>query len=329
MTAPELPPSSNPEHVPVLAAAVLCLAGLDAAVPQTVVDGTFGAGGHARLLARDLVAGSTYIGVDRDPSAQARFARFADEHPQLLTRFERMPFPDAFMRLRGDRVSADVVILDVGVSSMQLDQTDRGFAYSRDAPLDMRMDSSSGMTAADLLASASASELERILREYGEERFARRIAALIVERRATRPFTRTEELVDAINVAIPAKVRHAPGGHPARRTFQALRIAVNDELGMLDRGLDAALDLLAPGGVLEAIAFHSLEDRIVKRRFEAWATDCVCPPGLPICVCDAVAEVTVLTRRPVIADAAEIADNSRSASAKLRAARKIDVEVAA
>ena len=310
-------------HVPVLADAVVRLA--DVQPGDTVVDGTFGNGGHARLLATALEPGrGTYVGIDRDPSVEPRFAAFASEHEGLQTRFVRATFPDGMRDLAAEGVSADVVILDIGVSSMQLDQPERGFAYSYDAPLDMRMDPGSPGTAADLVNEAPEAELTRILREYGEERYARRIARAIVARRAERPFERTADLVDVIRGAVPAPARFGHG-HPAKRTFQALRIAVNAELEMLDEGLDAALALLRPGGRLVVISFHSLEDRMVKRRFEHWASDCICPPGLPICACDKQAEVVPLTRKPVEADLAEVEANPRAASAKVRAVRKLEV----
>ncbi len=289
-----------------------------------VVDGTFGAGGHARLVAPLLGPDGLYVGVDRDPSAADRFAAFAAEVAPVPTRFVRAPFPDAFEQLAAEGLSADAVILDVGVSSMQLDQVERGFSYAHDAPLDMRMDQSAGTSAADLVADLDARELERILREFGEERYARRIAGGIVRRRESEPIRRTAELVDVVLGSIPAAARHAPGGHPARRTFQALRIAVNDELGMLDRGLDAALELLKPDGRLVVMSFHSLEDRMVKRRIEAWHGRCTCPPGLPICACGALTRAESMTRGLVRPTEAEVARNPRAASTRLRAARRVE-----
>jgi 16S rRNA (cytosine1402-N4)-methyltransferase len=207
---------------------------------------------------------------------------------------------------------------------MQLDQVDRGFSYAHDAPLDMRMDPTSGASAAQLVSTLDAVELERILREFGEERYARRIATGIVAARDDAPIERTGRLVDIIMSSLPAKARFAPGGHPARRTFQALRIAVNDELGMLDDGLDAALDLLKPDGRLVVMSFHSLEDRIVKRRIERWQGRCACPPGLPICACGAVSVAASLTRGARRPTEAEVAVNPRAASTRLRGARRIE-----
>ena len=314
--------SPQPPHVPVMPDEVVGLVAPEAGM--VVVDGTFGAGGHARLIAPLLGADGLYVGVDRDPSAVARFEAFAAEVAPVPTRFVGAAFPDAFAQLAAEGVSADAVILDVGVSSMQLDEVERGFSYAHDAPLDMRMDQSTGTSAAELVADVDERELERILREYGEERYARRIAGGIVRRRAESPIVRTAELVDVVLGSIPVAARHAPGGHPARRVFQALRIAVNDELGMLDRGLDAALDLLAPDGRLVVMSFHSLEDRIVKRRFEAWRGTCTCPPGLPVCACGAVTRAEQITRGVVRPTAEEVARNSRAAPTRLRAARRVE-----
>jgi 16S rRNA (cytosine1402-N4)-methyltransferase len=297
---------------------------VDARPGDVVVDGTFGAGGHARLVAPLLGPDGLYVAVDRDASATARYEAFAAEVAPVPTRFIRSPFPDAFAQLVDEGLSADAVILDVGVSSMQLDEQARGFSYANDAPLDMRMDQSAGASAAELLAELDDRELERILREYDEERHARRIVRAIVQRRESQPFERTGDLVDTILGALPAAVRHAPGGHPARRTFQALRIAVNDELGMLERGLDAALELLAPDGRLVVMSFHSLEDRIVKRRIEAWGGRCTCPPGLPICACGAVTRADAITRGVQRPTEAEVARNPRAASTRLRAARRVE-----
>ena len=314
-------PSGTP-HVPVMPDQVVEL--LDPVPGNVVVDATFGAGGHARLLAARLQGEGLYVGIDRDPGARARFEAFAAEVAPLPTRFVAGSFPDGLRALAGEGLSADAVMLDVGVSSMQLDEPERGFSYAHDAPLDMRMDPGSGRSAADLVAEADARELERILREFGEERYARRIATGIVERRAIEPITRTEQLVDVVHASIPVAARHAPGGHPARRTFQALRIAVNDELGMLDAGLDAALELLVPGGRLLVLTFHSLEDRIVKRRFEAWAGVCTCPPGLPVCACGAVTRAEPIVRGILRPDEGEVAANPRSAPTKLRAVRRVE-----
>lgn len=316
-TTPDQPP-----HVPVMPDEVVEL--LAPEPGDTIVDGTFGAGGHARLLAARLHGDGLHVGIDRDPSAAARFDAFAAEVAPLPTRFVAATFPDGLRSLAHEGLSADAVMLDIGVSSMQLDQPERGFSYAHDAPLDMRMDPSGGTSAAEFVAHADERELERILREYGEERYARRIARGIVARRELEPIDRTTQLVDVVLGSIPVAARHAPGGHPARRTFQALRIAVNDELSMLDDGLDAALELLAPGGRLLVLSFHSLEDRIVKRRFEAWAGRCTCPPGLPVCACGAVRRAEPLVRGLLRPTEAEVDANPRAASTRLRAVRRVE-----
>ncbi|MBC7644610.1 MAG: 16S rRNA (cytosine(1402)-N(4))-methyltransferase RsmH, partial [Thermoleophilia bacterium] len=232
------------EHVPVLATELIDLIAVRPG--DIVVDGTFGAGGHARLITAQMAGSGTYIGVDRDPGAAARFAAFAAEQSGITTRFVAATFPDAFAALHAESVSANVVILDIGVSSMQIDEPQRGFSYMADGPLDMRMDPSTGTGADMLVNEGSADEIARVLREYGEEPSAWRIAQAIVVARDLEPITTTRQLANIIYEASPAAAR-AGRGHPAKRSFQALRIAVNDELGMIDRGLDAALELLAPG----------------------------------------------------------------------------------
>lgn len=317
--------SDSPEHLPVLAQELI-----EAVTPKpgdVVVDGTFGAGGHARLIGKSLGRGR-YFAVDRDASTR----RFVDEVQASIAPVEfqwiHATFPDALVDLKAQGVSADIVILDIGVSSMQLDQTDRGFAYSQDALLDMRMDQSSGSSASDIVNNAPEDELVRIFREYGEERFASRIASAILRARSHARVETTAELVEIIFAAIPAAARRTDSGHPARRVFQALRIAVNDELGMLDRGLEAAKELLAPGGRLGVITFHSLEDRMVKQRFASWLKACTCPPDFPICVCGKVVGHAAITRKPISASAEELAANPRSAPAKLRAIRRLsEIEI--
>jgi 16S rRNA (cytosine1402-N4)-methyltransferase len=219
-------------------------------------------------------------------------------------------------------VRADAVLLDLGVSSMQLDRPERGFSYAVDAPLDMRMDPSADETAADIVNGAPERELGEIFRRYGEERYARQIARAIVRRRPREPFARTGELVDVIKTAIPTPARFGDG-HPARRVFQALRIAVNDELGQLEEALPAAIRLLRPQGRIAVISFHSLEDRIVKRFFRAEARGCECPPDFPVCTCGRDPVLRILTSRAVRPEAREVALNPRSASARLRVAEKV------
>jgi 16S rRNA (cytosine1402-N4)-methyltransferase len=313
-----LRPSAT-DHVPVLADEVRRL--LDVQAGAAVLDATFGAGGHAELLALDLRGKGRFIAVDRDPSARAYFERFR-KRAGVQARFLRGEFATVLEQLATNGVRVDAIMLDLGVSSMQLDRPERGFSYAVDAPLDMRMDPSSDETAADIVNDAPERELHEIFRRYGEERYARSIARAIVRRRRNEPFHRTGELVDTIKAAIPTPARFGEG-HPARRVFQALRIAVNDELGQLEEALPAAVELLRPRGRIAVISFHSLEDRIVKRFFRAEARGCVCPPDFPICACGRDPVLRVLTTRAVRPDAREVALNPRSASARLRVAEKV------
>jgi 16S rRNA (cytosine1402-N4)-methyltransferase len=308
------------EHIPVLRDEIVEYVAPSGTM--TIVDGTFGVGGHAAALA-GMLSGGIYVAIDRDPSAERFVRSFAEAHPQVHVRYEPGAYAAVLPALAREGVSADAVILDVGVSSMQLDQVERGFSYVADATLDMRMDPTTGQSAAEFLATESEQKIAGVLREFGEERYARGIARAIVRaREAGDAVTTTAQLVDAIRSGMPAKAWHAPGGHPARRTFQALRIAVNDELTQLDHGLDAAFDVTAPGGTLAVISFHSLEDRIVKRRFAEWATSCTCPPELPECRCGGVARGSLLTTRPVRPDEDELAANPRASSARLRVFRR-------
>ena len=306
------------DHVPVLAEEVRRL--VDVQPGDTVIDATFGAGGHAGLIAPDLQGNGKYIAVDRDPSVRPYFESFRRQ-AGVQARFLRGDFADVFERLADNGVRANAILFDLGVSSMQLDRPERGFSYASDAPLDMRMDPSAEHSARDLVNGASERELTNIFRGYGEERYAKQIARAIVRRRKEHPFERTGELVDTIRSAIPAPVRFGDG-HPARRVFQALRIAVNDELGGLEAALPAALDVLAPGGRIAVISFHSLEDRIVKRFFRREEHGCTCPPEFPVCVCGREPTLRVLTKKPVRPTAEEVAENARAASARLRAAVK-------
>jgi 16S rRNA (cytosine1402-N4)-methyltransferase len=307
-------------HVPVLAGELLEL--LAPAPGQLAVDCTFGDGGHARLVAERLGPTGTLVAIDRDPLAEERFAALAAELPCSM-RFIRSGYAEALAGLAEEGLRADIVYFDLGMSSMQLDVRERGFSYSYDAPLDMRMDPTRGRTAAELVAEWDERRLAQVLRDYGEERHARAIARAIVRQRDRRPLRTTLELVETINAAIPAPARFA-GGHPAKRSFQALRIAVNDELDQLDRALPLAWSLLGEGAVLAAISFHSLEDRRVKRFLADRARGCICPPELPVCVCGREPEAELITRRSVVPSAAELAENPRAASARLRAARRID-----
>lgn len=317
----------TPTHVPVLAAEVIELG--DPRRGETVVDCTFGAGGHARLIADRIGSAGTLVGIDRDPAAEERFDALAAEVP-CAARFVRASYADGLERLAREGLEADLVLFDLGVSSMQLDARERGFSYSYDAPLDMRMDPTAGRSAAELVAELEPGRLAQVFRAFGEERHAQRIAREIARRRERAAIETTGELVEVIEAAVPAPARRAFGaGHPARRVFQALRIAVNDELAELDRALPAAFALLRPGGRLAAISFHSLEDRRVKRFLAERARGCICPPDFPVCACGREPEAEVLTSRAVAPSAGEVADNPRARSGRLRVARKPGIEEAA
>lgn len=307
-------------HIPVLAGELIDV--LDPHPGETAVDGTFGGGGHARLIADRLGPTGTLIGIDRDPIAEERFAEIAAELP-CRTRFIRADFATALGRLEAEGVKADLAYLDLGMSSMQVDTWERGFSYAYDAPLDMRMDPEQELTAHEIVNQWDERRLARLLREYGEERYANRIARGIVRARAREELECTQQLVEVIKGAVPTPAQFA-GGHPARRTFQALRIAVNDELSQLDAALPAVWRVLRPGGRFAAISFHSLEDRRVKRFLTGLARGCVCPPELPVCVCGRHPEAELLTRRALAPTAGEIEANPRAKSAHLRAARKLE-----
>jgi 16S rRNA (cytosine1402-N4)-methyltransferase len=306
-------------HIPVLAGELIGV--LDPQPGQVAVDCTFGGGGHARLVAERLGAEGMLVAIDRDPEAEERFAELAQEVP-CAVRFIHSGYAEALELLAGEGLRADVAYFDLGMSSMQVDTRERGFSYSYDARLDMRMDPEQELDAREVLATWEQRRLAAMMRELGEERHAGAIARAIVRRRERAPIETTHELVEVVNMAIPTPARFA-GGHPAKRVFQALRIAVNDELGQLDRGLPLAWELLREGGVLAGISFHSLEDRRVKRFLAERARGCVCPPDLPVCACGREPQATLLTRRAVTASAGELAHNPRAASARLRAARKL------
>jgi 16S rRNA (cytosine1402-N4)-methyltransferase len=306
-------------HVPVLAGEAIEL--LDPRPGQTVVDCTFGAGGHARLLGERIGASGTLVAIDRDPVAASRFAELAPEL-SCASRFIRAAFTDGLQQLLDEELRADIVLMDLGMSSMQVDTWQRGFSYAYDAPLDMRMDPAIERTAHELVNEAEPRHLETIFRELGEERYARQIARAIVRARARRPIDSTIALVDVISSAVPAPARFA-GGHPAKRVFQALRIAVNDELGQLDAALPLAWALLKVGGRLGAISFHSLEDRRVKRFLVARAQGCICPPDLPVCACGREPEAELVSRRAIAPTPGETAANPRARSARLRVASKV------
>ena len=304
------------EHEPVLAPELVAL--LAPEPGELAVDCTFGGGGHARLVADAIGPGGTLIAIDRDPAAAARFERFSAEAP-CRTRFIAADFSEGLRTLRGEGINPDMAYMDLGMSSMQVDARERGFSYSYDAPLDMRMDTRQEFRAADLLNEWPESRIAQAIRRYGEERYAGGIAREVVRRR---PLSTTSELVAAVKAGMPASARFG-GGHPAKRTFQAIRIAVNGELDALDDALPTAWHTLPLGGRFAAVSFHSLEDRRVKRFLADRVRGCVCPPELPICVCGREPEAELLTRRAIAPDADEAAANPRSRSAHLRAAVKI------
>jgi 16S rRNA (cytosine1402-N4)-methyltransferase len=308
------------DHVPVLAEEVREL--LDVKPGETVVDATFGAGGHSRVLAEDLKDSGKLVAIDRDATVRPYFDRVKASTRGVQTRFLRGDYAIVLSQLAGNGVRADVVLLDLGLSSMQVDRPERGFSYATDAPLDMRMDSSDETSAADVLATSDERELATIFRKYGEERYARQIARGIVRRRAEEPIVRTGQLVDVVRASIPAPARFGDG-HPAKRVFQALRIEVNHELESLETGLPAAFEMLRPGGRLAVISFHSLEDRIVKHFLRDRARGCTCPPELPVCVCGHEPEARILTPKPVRPSAREVDLNPRAASARLRVAVRV------
>jgi 16S rRNA (cytosine1402-N4)-methyltransferase len=308
------------DHVPVLAEEVRELLGVQPG--ETVVDGTFGAGGHSRLFAEELQGSGKLVAIDRDPTVRSYFDRVKASTRGVQTRFLRGDYAVVLSQLAGNGVRADVVLLDLGLSSMQVDRPERGFSYATDAPLDMRMDPSDELSAADVIATWDEKELETIFRRYGEERYARQIARAIVRRRNESPIERTGQLVDVVRASIPAPARFGEG-HPAKRVFQALRIEVNHELESLEAGLPAALEMLRPGGRLAVISFHSLEDRIVKHFLRERARGCTCPPEFPICVCGHEPELRILTPKLVRPSAREIDHNPRASSARLRAAVKV------
>jgi 16S rRNA (cytosine1402-N4)-methyltransferase len=306
------------DHIPVLADDVREL--LAVRPGETIVDATFGAGGHSAVLSAELRGTGKLIAIDRDPGARVYFDRLATGL-SIQTRFLRGDFAVVLQQLAENGVQTDVVLLDLGVSSMQIDRPERGFSYAVDAPLDMRMDPSAEVTAAGIVNEADERDLSTIFRRYGEERYARQIARAIVRRRKEQRFERTGDLVETVRAAIPAPARFGDG-HPAKRIFQALRIAVNDELGSLETALPAAFRLLRPGGRLGVISFHSLEDRIVKRFMRDLERGCECPPDFPVCVCGKQPQLRALSRKAVRPSARELAANPRSASARLRVGLK-------
>lgn len=310
-------------HEPVLLKEVLQW--MDVQPGGVYCDGTLGGGGHSGAMLRESGGTATLYGIDRDMmainAASERLAQFGGFHALHGN------FHDGKELLQAAGAPLlDGVLLDLGVSSPQLDKGERGFSYHEDAPLDMRMDTTQGITAADLLNTASESEIARIIKDYGEEKWAARIAHIICEHRAKKPMETTFDLVHAVDAAIPKAVRRKDDGHPARRTFQAIRIAVNDELDPLDRALCDFVDCLKPGGRLLVITFHSLEDRLVKRCFQRLQNPCTCPPKAPICTCGKKPMVKVLAKGAVPPTDEEVERNPRARSAKLRVCQKLEVE---
>lgn len=286
------------------------------------VDGTLGGGGHASEVCRRLGDKGRFIGIDQDADAIAaaseRLKEFGDKVTIVRSNYENI---DEVLKELGIS-QVDGIYLDLGVSSYQLDTAERGFTYREDdAPLDMRMDQRNEMTAKDIVNIYSESELFHIIKNYGEDRFAKNIAKHIVRARQEKEIETTGELIEIIKAAIPAKVR-ATGGHPAKRTFQAIRIELNKELEVLENSIDKMTDLLAPGGRLSIITFHSLEDRIVKNRFRINENPCTCPPDFPVCMCGKKSKGRVVTRKPILPSEEELSENKRSKSAKLRVFEK-------
>ncbi len=309
------------QHQPVLLEEAITY--LDIKPSGIYVDGTVGGAGHSREIARRLDSSGMLIGIDQDQTAiDAAYERLQNYQPTIKLFHRNFVFLSDILTEIG--VSAiDGILLDLGVSSPQLDEEERGFSYKHDAPLDMRMDRTQPFSAAHLVNTASVQELASIFWKYGEERWSKRIAGFIDEYRREKPIETTGELADLIKQAIPAAARRN-GPHPARRVFQALRIAVNKELDVLQSVLNQAVSVLKPGGRVVVISFHSLEDRIVKTTFAEKAKGCICPKSLPVCQCGIKPELKILTRKPVIPSAAEIEKNPRARSSKLRAAEKTD-----
>ena len=312
-------------HIPVLLAE--CLEHLHIQPQHTFVDATLGGAGHSLEVARQLAPEGTLIGIDQDEAAQAAASERLNEIPEEQRpniELVRGNFGDMDELLLSCEIpGVDAFLFDLGVSSPQLDMKARGFSFKENGPLDMRMDpGKQTLTAAEVINTYNATDLARIIRRYSDEKWASRIADFIVARRAQSPIETSAELVEVIKAAIPASARRA-GGHPAKRTFQAIRIEVNSELTVLSAGLEAAVRWLNPGGYLVVISYHSLEDRIVKETMAAGANRCTCPPDLPVCVCGKKPILEVVTRKPILPSAEEVRRNPRARSAKLRVARKL------
>lgn len=312
-------------HVPIMVHEVTDL--LQPARGGIFVDGTLGGGGHSEAILGRLPKDGKLFGIDRDETAlwaaSERLQPFGDRFTAIHGNFFHMKS----LLLQRGIARVDGILLDLGVSSYQLDEPSRGFSYKAEAPLDMRMDQSAALTAADVVNGYGEKELIRIFRDYGEERFSPQIARRIVEKRAQKPIETTTELADIIAGAIPAKFRHKEQQHPARRCFQAIRIEVNGELQGLREAVDSCIDLLSPGGRIVVLTFHSLEDRIVKTAFRTAENPCVCPPKSPQCICGRTPYGKILTKHPLTACEVEQRENSRSACCKLRALEKLDAGI--
>lgn len=299
-----------------------CIEGLNIQASGTYVDGTFGGGGHAMEIISRLNGNGRFIGIDQDQDAIEN-GRTKLEPYKNKAQLVRDNFSNIIPIMKDLHiVSVDGILLDIGVSSYQLDTGERGFSYMHDAELDMRMDQRNPMTAKRMVAEYSEQELARIIRNYGEERWANRIAQFITEERKKKPIETTGQLVEVIKKAVPKGARQG-GPHPAKRTFQALRIAVNNELGILEQAIEDMTEILSPGGRLCIITFHSLEDRIVKQTFHRLEHPCTCPPDFPVCVCGKKPSIRVITRKPILPSEEELAENPRSRSAKLRILEKL------
>lgn len=308
------------KHIPVLFEEIMTI--MAPKPGELFVDCTLGGGGHSKGFLERTGPDGRLIGIDQDVNALAAAQKNLSIFDGRVT-FVHSNYENLDMILNQYAAEGvDGILFDIGVSSYQLDEKDRGFSYMQDAPLDMRMNQQQGLSAWQVVNTYEEQELHRILKEYGEERWAKRIAQFIVEFRGKKPIDTTGELVDVIKRAIPKGAREE-GSHPAKRTFQAIRIEVNNELGVLEETIAVAAKHLKKGGRLGIITFHSLEDRIVKEKFRYLASDCICPPELPFCQCDKVSEVKILTRKPVVASIEELQENSRAKSAKFRAVEKI------
>ena len=299
-----------------------CMEGLNIKPDGIYVDGTLGGGGHSSGICERLGPNGTLIGIDRDQDALNAASKRLEKYNcnKIFVQSNYSDIAQVLEELEIDEI--DGALLDLGVSSFQLDNPERGFSYMNDAPLDMRMSQDDSFTAADVVNDYDKKELTNIISKYGEERWASRIADFIVKARAEKPLESTFELVDVIKAAIPASARRT-GPHPAKRTFQAIRIEVNDELGQLERAVEEFCDVLAPKGRLCIITFHSLEDRIVKDIFNQRANPCTCPKEFPVCVCGKKADIKKITGKPIVSSDEELEDNPRARSAKLRVAQKL------